>query len=133
MDKQKTKSHNHHPERVSLSPASLESVTRWTEQLKGELRGSKFTRNDMVNWIIGQRGSELSKVEVEEIRRLFFDPKKALGWALAQLKEAQKSGQELDVNKLVQETLITKKHSNRSTLKSKVKKQLNVGIENGET
>lgn len=129
MDKQKIRTHNHHPERITLSPASLDSVSRWTEQLKGELRGSKFTRNDMVNWIVGQRGAELSKNEVEEIRRLYFDPKKALGWALAQLKEAQKSGQDIDVNKLVQETLITKKVFKKASMKSKRKGQLGLEID----
>jgi hypothetical protein len=87
----------------------------------------------MVNWIIGQRASELTKGEVEELRRLYFDPKKALGWALAQLKEAQKCGQEIDVNKLVQETLISKKVVNKTSMKSKRKRQLDLEKENGET
>ncbi|MBP9709147.1 MAG: hypothetical protein KBD78_16040 [Oligoflexales bacterium] len=132
MDKRKNRTHNHHPERITLSPVSLESVSRWTEQMKSELRGSKFTRNDMVNWIIGQRGVELSKGEVEEIRRLYFDPKKALGWALAQLKEAHKSGQDIDVNKLVQETLITKKVVKKASIKSKPKGQLDLEIGNSD-
>lgn len=92
MDKQKIRTHNHHPERITLSHTSLESITKWTEQLKNELRGSKFTRNDMVNWIIGQRNSELIKSEVEDLRQLYFDPKKALAWALGQIKKAQKVG-----------------------------------------
>ncbi|MBP9708664.1 MAG: hypothetical protein KBD78_13580 [Oligoflexales bacterium] len=130
MEKQKIRSHNHHPERVTLSLASLESVTKWTEQLKNELRGSKFTRNEMVNWIIGQRSSELTKSEVEDLRQLYFDPKKALAWALGQIKKAQKVGQEIDVNKLVQETLIAKKIGNKASVKLK-RKQKNVEMENG--
>lgn len=123
MEKTKSKTYSHHPERISLTSTNLEVISRWTDKVKSELKGSRFTRSDMVNWFIEQRNADLSDKELVDIRHRFFDPQKALAWALAQLKEAQKSGQEIDVGKLVRETLVTNKKSASSPRISSGKKK----------
>lgn len=91
------KARSHHPERVGLSPESLGRISGWVDTVTAHLKGSAFSRSDMVNWLITNRPAALLDSEVSSITRAFFNPLKAVIMGTRLIKEKQLAGEEIDV------------------------------------
>ena len=101
------------PERANLSKESLLKVNGWVDQLKPKLRGSKISRSDLINWLVAQKSETLTDREVAELVTTYFDPVKALEWAVAEVKSAKSRGEEIDLGAFVSEKFGTKKPKTR--------------------
>ena len=101
------------PERANLSKESLLKVNGWVDQLKPKLRGSKISRSDLINWLVAQKSEVLTEREVAELVTTYFDPVKALEWAVAEVKSAKSRGEEIDLGAFVSEKFVTKKPKTR--------------------
>jgi len=89
-------------ERVILNNAEAELVNKWVLELNERTDGLiRFTKADVVNFLIENHGSDLSAVEVAAISRKCYDEAKWLGWGLAKIKAAKKLGESLVFDDLV--------------------------------
>ena len=99
---------SHHPGRIVLSPEALDRVNAWIDHVTPHMKGNTFTRSDLVSWLLVNRSSDLSAVEIEGLTKAFFDPMKALAWASRQITERQLAGETVDVAAFMSEVLSTK-------------------------
>lgn len=89
-------------ERVILGDTQAELVKKWADELNKRADGLiRFTKADVVNFLIENHGSDLSNVEVAAISRKCYDEAKWLGWGLAKIKAAKKLGESLIFEDLV--------------------------------
>ncbi len=100
-DDQKPKLRTRHPDRVSLSPDSLNRLAGWTIDAEGHLKGSRLTKSDLVNFLIKSHSASLSERELEELERDHFDEVRFAAWALRQIKEARAQGKDLSLADVV--------------------------------
>jgi len=105
----KPKKRYQNPERANLNKESLFKVNGWLEQLKPKLRGSKISRSDLINWLVTQKPEALTDREVSELITNYFDPVKALEWAVSEIKSAKSRGEEVDLSTFVSEKFLAKK------------------------
>jgi nucleoid DNA-binding protein len=96
------------PERASLNNEALARVNSWMCQLKPKLKGSKVSRSDLVNWFILQKSDQLGDREVADLVKAYFDPVKALEWAVAEVKSAKARGESIDLTEFVSTKFIAK-------------------------
>ena len=106
-DNESKKPRTHHLERVVLSTEALERVIGWKDAVTPHLRGSSFSRSDLVNWLIVTRPAALLESEVSSITRAFFDPLKAVVLGTRLIKERQQAGEEVDVKAFIDIMLTT--------------------------
>ena len=99
---EKTK-RSHHKEKVSLSSESLGKIERMISSLTDQLKGSKISRSDLVNWIVEKRREELLALEISDLVSRYYCPVKALDWAYKKAREAKHSGESIDLSLLLDE------------------------------
>ena len=87
LPKKRTKANANH--RVVLSEESTRYLDRWLEQLRESSPGIRVKKQDLVNWLITQKGEALSSSDLKSVRDEFYDEIKLAEWALAQLKTAK--------------------------------------------
>ena len=109
-------------EKVCLDPQAQSRIKEWTIEVNNLLKGSKFSRSDMVTWIIKNRAVSLSSKELKAIKDEFFDPAKALMWAANKVREASKKGEEIDIEKLIDQTVRTKSEATSKVKKPRTRK-----------
>ncbi len=90
-----------HPDRVSLSPESLNRLSILILEAEGHLKGSRLTKSDLVNFLIKSHSASLSERELEELERDHFDEVRFAAWALRQIKEARAQGKDLSLADVV--------------------------------
>lgn len=105
---QSKKPRSHHPERIILRPEALARVNLWTERITFKLKGSAFSRSDLVSWMITNRAEELSEAEETVLVNTYFDPLKAVRWATKIINEKHKAGDTVDVKTFIAEALALK-------------------------
>ncbi len=118
---QPRKQRSHHADRMTLDEQAFRRIEKWSDQLREHLKGSRFTKNDMVNEIIKRHPEELTAIEVREIGKAYFDPARTLLWAAKQVKEAQKEGRELNLAELI-DGAVLRQHNPRVSSKKKLAK-----------
>ena len=99
--------------RVALRPATEKVIECWRETLKRALPGFSPSLSDLVAWTV-ERTPVLSKKDLQEIRRLFFDEVKELELLLSQLKAAKSAGDEQSVASLIANISIQRKAPRKS-------------------
>lgn len=90
-----------HPDRISLSPASLAKLSLWIDQVHSQIRGVKLTRSQVVEWLIGSHEERLSANEIKKLEREHFDELKFAEWALRELKAARARGESISLSDLI--------------------------------
>ncbi len=98
-----------HPERITLTTEALNRVSFWLEQVAPHMKGSSVTRSQLVSWALCNRDNGLSESEVSKLVNAFFDPVKAVLWAVESLKGRRKAGEEIDLQNFMSEVLATNK------------------------
>lgn len=116
-------------DRISLTNENTTRVGYWLSQVNARLTGLKINRTDLVNWLISQKETELREDELLAVQREFFDPLKSLEWAIKKAKEAKARGEDLDVQELLQTSLIDPKLKNQ--VRRLTKKTRKKDTENG--
>ncbi len=100
---------SHRSDRVTLDTEAFELIEKWFQQLQPHLKGSRLSRSDLVSEIIKQRSVELSTSELKTITESYFDPARALLWAVKEVRVAQKSGQPVDLGELLKSSILPRK------------------------
>lgn len=100
-NQEKPKVKPRHPDRVTLSPESLNRVGGWLSDLEERLKGNRVTRNDLVNFLILTHPPQLSEKETTELSEKYFDEVRFAEWALRQLKEAKASGNNITLAEIM--------------------------------
>lgn len=113
-----------HPDRVTLSPASLNKIASWLGQVERLAPGLSLNRNDLLNWILDVREAELSAQDLKSLASLYFDEMRFARWACRQLKEARSRGEVITLKDIVlknggEATLAPAKRRQRNQDKSK--------------
>jgi len=90
-----------HPDRVSLTPEALARLSEWVNELKTNLKGSRVTKSDLVDFLVLSHSAQLSEREIEKLKTDHFDEVRFAEWALRQVKAAKASGQQLSLQDVV--------------------------------
>ena len=90
-----------HPDRVTLTPASLTRLAEWAKELEGHMKGSRVTKSDLVNFLVLSHSAQLSEREIEKLKTEHFDEVRFAEWALRQLKTAKAQGKALSLADIV--------------------------------
>lgn len=90
------------PERVALSPKSVERLQGWLTQIGETLRGVRISKTELVNWVIEGQAANLSGPEMTRIEAEFFDELRFAEWAVRELKRARARGEKVTLQALMQ-------------------------------
>ncbi len=81
-----------HPDRIALTPESLERLSLWLKQISDQLKGIKLKRADLLNYLVKSASEKLTASQIKEIEKEYFDEVKFHEWALRELRRARKLG-----------------------------------------
>ena len=84
-------------DRVSLNAESYSRTEHWLSQSEKRHKGIRFTRNDLVNFILLQHAPTLSEEELSVIGQVHFDDVRFYAWAVKTVREARTRGESLTV------------------------------------
>lgn len=87
--------------RVILNEENVKHLQGWIGQLQESCPGIRVKKQDLVNWILSERGPSLSSTELKSIRERFFDEIELAQWALGQLKAAKERNEKLTLADLI--------------------------------
>lgn len=87
--------------RIVLSDESERQVQGWISQLKESCPGIRVKKQDLVNWLISERDSQLSAVDTKSIKERFFGEIELAQWALLQLKAAKARNEKVTLAELI--------------------------------
>lgn len=91
-------------DRVTLGAKESALVASWLAQAKEATKGFlSLSKSDIVNFILRDRGLELSSREIQRLRQQHYDPVKHLHWITPRLKEALRAGDMVAVAALQEE------------------------------
>ena len=97
----KPKTKAKHPDRVTLAPEALWRVSKWLDETRGQIKGSKISRSDLVSFLIMSHSPCLSEGELKELEGEYFDEVRFAAWALGQLKDAKAQGKTVSLNEIL--------------------------------
>lgn len=81
------------PERVLVGDTESKRLDDWIEVVDKKFQGFiKVTKSDLVNFLIRDHHEQLSRDELERIKRSNYDEGRFLTWAVSKWKESQKIG-----------------------------------------
>lgn len=81
------------PERVLVGDTESKRLDEWIEVVDKKFQGFiKVTKSDLVNFLILDHQEQLSRDELERIKRTNYDEGRFLTWAVSKWKESQKIG-----------------------------------------
>jgi len=87
--------------RVILKEENVKHLQDWINQLEESCPGIRIKKQDLVNWLVSERGSRLSSADLKAIREQFFDEIELAQWALGQLKAAKERNEKLTLSDLI--------------------------------
>ncbi len=90
-----------HPDRVSLTPEALTRLSEWATELEAVMKGSRVTKNDLVNFLVLSHSAQLSDPEIDQLKSQHFDEVRFAEWALRQLKIAKAEGKSLSLTEIM--------------------------------
>lgn len=80
-------------DRVTLGAKESDLVAGWLAQAKEATKGFlDLSKSDIVNFILKDRGSELTSREIQRLRQQHYNPVKHLHWITPRLKAALGAG-----------------------------------------
>lgn len=100
-------------ERIALNQESLRKIDQWLHQVSDAVKGIKLTRSDLVNHEISQAEEYLDQRKLQMLREIYFDPLKALRWAITQAQEAKRRGELTSIDDYLSQAIIPKKRTVR--------------------
>lgn len=103
----KTKAKGPSLSRINLSEQSERLIQGWISQLKDSCPGIRVKKQDLVNWLISERGSQLSASDTKSIKECFFGEIELAQWALVQLKAAKARNEKVTLAELIRSGKVT--------------------------
>lgn len=110
--------------RIILSEENGRHLQEWIVQLRESCPGIRIKKQDLVNWLVGERGPRLSSADLKSLRERFFNEIELAQWALGQLKAAKARNEKLSLadllrgGKLKEGVISPRKERAKSTPKS---------------
>lgn len=103
--------------RIILNEENGKQLDSWIEQLKGSCPGIRIKKQDLVSWLIVEKGNCLSQGDLKTIRERFFDAVELAQWALEQLRAAKQRNEKLTLADLIRngKTTSSDSHSKKKT------------------
>lgn len=87
--------------RAILNEENVSHLESWIRQLEESCPGIRIKKQDLVNWLVSEKGSRLSSADIKAIRERFFDEIELAQWALGQLKSAKERNEKLTLSDLI--------------------------------
>lgn len=87
--------------RIILDEVTEKHLQGWIDQLRGSCPGIRIKKQDLVSWLIQERGDRLSQSDLKAIRERFFDEVELAQWALEQLRAAKQRNEKLTLAGLI--------------------------------
>lgn len=87
--------------RLVLSEDNGKILQDWIVQLKESCPGIRLKKQDLVNWMVGERGTQLSAADLKSIKERFFGEIELAQWALTQLKQAKARNEKITLAELI--------------------------------
>lgn len=81
--------------RIILNEENGKHLEGWIEQLRGSCPGIRIKKQDLVSWLIQDKGARLSQADLKTVRERFFDEVELAQWALDQLRAAKQRNEKL--------------------------------------
>ncbi len=87
--------------RFILNEENVKHLQGWIGQLQESCPGIRIKKQDLVNWMVSEKGPRLSPADLKSIRERFFDEIELAQWALGQLKAAKERNEKLTLSDLI--------------------------------
>jgi hypothetical protein len=84
-------------DRVTLRDEVLARLAIWREQLIQNFPGLKISNADLVEYCILAKSDELLASDLKAIKNEYYDEIQLTAWALKEMKEAKKRGEEVSL------------------------------------
>jgi hypothetical protein len=88
--------------RIVLNEGNAKHLQEWVGQLREACPGIRVKKQDVVNWLISEKGSRLTPGDLKALKDRFFDDVALAEWALRQLRAAKARSEPLTLADLVQ-------------------------------
>ena len=105
--------------RIALSEDAAKKLDLWAEQMEVFCPGIRLKRQQIIDWLISEKGAQLTASEQRSIKDQFYDDVELVTWALSQLKAAKAKNEKLSLADLLKRGQANKLENN--TKKSKKK------------
>ena len=87
--------------RVALSEDAAKKLDAWAEQMEVFCPGIRLKRQQIIEWLIGEQGAQLTASDQKSIKDQFYDDVELAAWALSQLKAAKAKNEKLSLADLL--------------------------------
>jgi hypothetical protein len=94
-------------DRVNLDPVAVTRLDDWIAEVQAHLKGVKINRSDLVNFLISQHPEGLSSIEVQSLKKTFFDEAGFAEWALREFRKAKERGENPSLSDILKPVLST--------------------------
>jgi hypothetical protein len=92
-------------DRVNLDPVAVARLDDWIADVQAHLKGVKINRSDLVNFLISQHPEGLSSIEVQSLKKTFFDEADFAEWALREFRRAKERGENPSLSDILKPVL----------------------------
>lgn len=87
--------------RAVLSEDSVRKIESWLIQVTNVCPGIRLKRQDLVNWLVTEKGEQLSPSDLKSVKDRFYDEIELAQWALSQLIAAKIRNERVSLNELI--------------------------------
>jgi hypothetical protein len=87
--------------RIIVTENNVSSLDLWIGQLEQFCPGIRLKRQDLVNWLIEEKGGLLSPNDLKRAKEQFYGEIELARWALDQLKAAKARNEKVTLNDLL--------------------------------
>ena len=113
--KTKTQSMN----RVMLREGTARKLDSWAEQMEAFCPGIRLKRQQLLEWLVGEKQMQLSASEQKSVKEQFYDDVELASWALSQLKAAKAKNEKLSLANLLKRGTTNKNDSEQKKSKKR--------------
>ncbi|CAN5416843.1 hypothetical protein BH10BDE1_BH10BDE1_27940 [soil metagenome] len=94
-------------DRVVIANESLCILKRLTEQIAEQTNGMLRIQNrELTNFLIQERGGDISADELTKLRARYFDDLKAMKWVVDELRKAKSKSEDADLLSLLKQAQV---------------------------
>lgn len=116
---QKAKTKPQPVNRVVLSDSTAQKLDAWAEQMEAFCLGIRLKRQQLIEWLVNEKGPQLGTSDQRSIKDQFYDDVELAAWALEQLKAAKAKNEKLSLSDLLKRGVIGRNQSEPKKVKKK--------------
>ncbi len=87
--------------RIIVNEENGRHLQAWIAQLRESCPGIRIKKQDLVNWLVSEKGTRLTPADLKSIKERFFGEIELAQWALSQLKAAKARNEKVTLSDLI--------------------------------